>query len=634
MGRTKVTTGLDLAQGLVEGAAEEEVMGSILGSAVDNLSPEFKKELELSVKEFVSRQAHFGGILEYTAQSAVVDPVHTVVYDWNQTTVAEQISRGVTQVNAAELMPWILDPDRKYARANGPKIKEIIILKSRFDLAPINSGSIGSERIVPHLTTTWWGIAGDAKGKTAIEPDVLVLKYIDGKWHLYIIELKIGAGQADKSKPKEHYQLMRGKRLFMYYQQRLGLYAIDPKNIKLYFCAWMQGTPKKTVDFKVWLGAPESDKTSPWYCKVLQGDKAYSDVVGVKGRFISALLQKMEWVRTRRLVGFGKKFISKTGRYHAQWMNLGRKLTKTIMNEPNAEALGQLPKMIPNALIQTKGHSGKAVHQAGRAAAQGLEAINRKNITLYSKGLLTSKVRNARRKTQVYYNLFKDRYKERLKRAGQPTNLPENFFLKAFITPSPITGSTPVSAINAMRPLNVYQKANRLAAAAQNAHTRRSPGTFMRAKTNLNNFARNVNASGQVKYIKNFVLSQKTKINTLPVYSPKKPPPRKTPKPRTMSANMQTATLLVKSFAQTMGVNMNNAQAQRVVKSKTIGGVNKVSRSLVGSSPPIKNENLANAIRSVMAGVKRKRSPGPPTRASARPRTAVNYRTVVGNNNV
>ena len=185
MPRRKITTPAEVADALVDGAVEEDVMGTIMQS-IPNLTEEFRDKIERVVKDYVSRQAHLGGILEYTSHTAVVEPSTTVVWDWNQTTVAGE---GVKKENARELMPLILNPSR-----NGPHVKEVIILKSRFDLYPLNTGDVSNELVTSGNPIMWKQTAGIAKGPKSIEPDVIVLKKIGGVWYLYIVELKIGAG--------------------------------------------------------------------------------------------------------------------------------------------------------------------------------------------------------------------------------------------------------------------------------------------------------------------------------------------------------------------------------------------------------------------------------------------------------
>jgi len=626
MGRKKlVTTGLELGSGLVK---QEEVMGSLM-EMIEGLPESFRQKISPGIKGFVSRQAHLGGILEYTAQSAVVDPQHTLVYDWNQTTVQESVKKS----NAAQLMPFILNPEI-YTKPGGPRIKEIIILKSRFSLAQVNSDPIRSENILAGRPETWGQLHKQAKGPDSIEPDVIVLKYINGQWYIYIVELKIGAGQADPGKPKEHFQLMRGKRLFMYYQRYLGLNLVKPENIKLYFTSWMHGTPKNTPVFKRWDGAP-SGSDNMWSCKLLQGSKDYAKVIGVDGDFIDSILKKLELARTSILSSITKKFTSKTGRYHENWKKMAQNLTKKIKNNPRLlEAVSTLPPRLPHPNVESKNYSNKATGFVEKTRNEALFGQRNKDPTKYTSALLTRKIRNSRKKAMVYYSAFKNRYKERLARAGQRTNISEANFIKALLNPSPITGTTPVaSAMNMMHANNLARNIDQITKATF-AAWKGKPAKFLEAKAKFNAFSRNVFNSNHGKrpgLIKNYMTAQKAYINSLKVHVPA-PKARAPPKPRPMSENMQTATLLVKSFAQTMGVNMTNAQAQKVIKSKTVGGVNKITRSLVGASPPIKNENLASAIRTAMAGTKRKASPGAPTRASGRPRTAVNYSLFAGNN--
>jgi hypothetical protein len=578
-----------MAAGMADDSLEDDVMGTIL-QTIPGLSTEYKQKIEQTVKYYVSRQAHFGGILEYTAQNALVDRAHTLIYDWNQVTVDPD--------NAASLMPYILNPVQKY----GPNVKEIIILKSRFNLAMINSGTIGSEQIVSNHPNTWSWAKGSAKGASAIEPDVIVIKLVNGRWKIYIIELKIGAGQAGMSSSKEHLQLMRGKRMLKYYMDTLGGSEVKYEDVELYFCAWMQGTKKPDVDFKAW--APAAG-VSAWKCHIMKGPKAYGAFVGVKYQFIDDLIKKLEWSRTTILSQIFKKFTSKTGRYHNAWKNLGIKLTKGINKEAqNAALLGTLPPMVPHPLITAKGYSNKATGFAQVTRNQARFGQKSKNATTYTKARLTDKVRSSRRKGLIYYADFKARYKERLRRLGQSVNQPENVFMRAFVTATPRTGTTPAAkSINLMSNEDVVLRGQAFQKEIMRVHAGKKPKDFLNAKAKFNNFARSVSTSNHQNNIKAYISTLKNSFNALPVHEARAPYRRKSP---AGPSNKNIALAFVQSFQP----GITNAQATAMVRQ--LGGVKTVANRM--SKGTIANNNLRNAFAKTMQTM---RAP------SARKRTAV-----------
>jgi hypothetical protein len=574
MSRRRVLNGPDIASGLSDGAIEDEIMGTIM-QVIPGPGQEFKETIEKVVKNYVSRQAHLGGMLEYNAQTALSNPDNTLVWDWNQATVED--GKPYTE----RTMKSILNPNQY-----GENIREIIILKSRFSMSPLNTGAVSETRVIPTDPTTWYQAGKIAKGPTAIEPDVLVLKFINGQWYIFIIELKIGAGQADTSKPKEHIQLMRGKRLMQYYISKYGG-IIKPENIKLYFCAWMHGTKKSKVDFKKW-DLVSGDQQ--WVAEVLQGPVPYSRVVGVEGEFIEAMLKRIEWFRTSGLGEILKKFTSKTGRYHDEWVKLGNKLQNKLKSKPLLfQAVNNLPPFAPVNLVTAKGRSNKAAGQAEGIRQAILFGSKSKNITQYTGTRLTAKVRDARRKTQIYYNEFKARYKERLRRQGQPTNLPENAFIRAFLTATPRTGTTPLArSINMMTRENIARRGDSL---MRNAivHHEKKPKNFINAKARLNAFAAKVTSSNQPRNIKNFITAIKSRVNSLRVAEPKARVERKR---KSRNTPTETAIEFVKGFNTSKSV--SNAQAQKIIK--TLGGVRSIMASINGKGPTITNAQLRTAI--------------------------------------
>ena len=248
---------------------------------------------------------------------------------------------------------------------------------------------------------------------------------------------------------------------------------ISRENIKLYFSAWFHGSRKSKIDFTRW---PVVQQDRRWDRKDLKGAAAYAEVIGVKGDFIKAMLEKLEAYRTRILGGVLKKFTSKTGRYYSNWKQMEQKLMNKLRSHPeNLAAVGNFPAFAPGPLIADKGRSNKAeTFRAG--VRQALLLGNKsKNITQYTGARLTAKVRNARRKTRVYYDEFKTRYGERLRRQGTNTSkLTENNYIKAFLTATP-RGSTPLArSINMMTGQNIYTKGNMLMRNAK-AHHEKNP---------------------------------------------------------------------------------------------------------------------------------------------------------------
>jgi hypothetical protein len=576
-GKRVITKPTDVADGLADGAIEEDIIGTIM-QRIPGPSEEFKKKIERVVKDYVSRQAHLGGILEYTAHTAVSDSEHTLVWDWNQTTV---LSDEVNKSNEDALMPLILNPSRQ-----GPNIKEIIILKSRFSFAPLNINSIANSSILPGNSTTWEQITKMAKGPGSIEPDVIVLKRIDGVWYLYIVELKIGAGQAEMSKPKEHFQLMRGKRLMQYYIDKYkDISEIKKENIKLYFCAWMHGTAKPKVDFKRWEPA---EGNAQWDAHVLQGPDKYAEVIGVKGRFIDAMLKKLESYRQEALASIFKKFTSKTGRYYDEWQKLQKKIVNNLRAHPkNFEAVGEPPAFAPHPLISAKGYSGK-VKTFAAGVKNAVQLVGKsKSPTHFTGARLTAKVRDARRKAHVYYKNFKLRYKERLRRSGQPTNQPESVFISAFLTATPITGTTPrAKSINLASRQNIERNVNRIAREALSLHSQSKFKNFANAKARFGALAARIKNSNHPANFKNTVATIRATINRLPGPTTKPPVERKR---KATNTPTETSLLFIKGFQ-----NMPNAQAKKVLK--TLGGAQTVMASLNGKGRVITNSQLRNAI--------------------------------------
>jgi hypothetical protein len=588
MPRRQVSSAEDMASGMADDSLEDDVMGTII-QTIPGLSTEYRQKIEQTVKYYVSRQAHFGGILEYTAQNALVDRAHTLIYDWNQVTVDSE--------NAASLMPYILSPVQKY----GPNVREIIILKSRFNLSMINGGPIGNEQIVASHPNTWGWAKGSAKGASAIEPDVIVIKFVNGRWKIYIIELKIGAGQAAMTHPKEHLQLMRGKRMLKYYMDALGS-EVRYDDVELYFCAWMQGTKKSEVDFKAWAPAAGA---SAWKTHIMKGPKAYGAFVGVKYQFIDDLIKKLEWSRTTILSQIFKKFTSKTGRYHNAWKNLGSKLTRGINKEAqNAALLGTLPPMLPNPLITAKGYSNKATGFANVTRAQARFGQKSKNAAAYTKARLTEKVRSSRRKGLIYYTDFKTRYKERLRRMGQSVNQPENVFMRAFVSATPRTGSTPAAkSIDLLSNEDVVLRGQAFQKEIIRLHSGKKPKDFINAKARFNSFAAKVSGSNHQKNIRNYIATLKSNFNALPVYAARAPVRRKSPSGPTAK---NTAIAFVQSFQP----GITAAQATAMVKE--LGGVKTVANRL--DKGTITNVNLGSAFAKTMQSM---RAP------SVRKRTAV-----------
>jgi hypothetical protein len=566
----------NLADVVTDGAIEEDLSEEAVGTIMQRIpgpNPEFKSKIERVVKDYVSRQAHLGGILEYTSHTAVVDPEHTLVWDWNQATVTEN--------NSAALMPLILRPSEQGTTGT---LKEIIILKSRFSFAPMNNKYIASSSVLPGNSTTWQQLASKAKGPTSIEPDVIVLKRINGVWYLYIVELKIGAGQADKSNPKEHIQLMRGKRLIQYYIDEYGS-DIKPENIKLYFCAWMHGTAKKVVDFKRWEPA---EGNAQWDAHVLQGPDKYAEVIGVKGRFIDAMLKKLESYRQEALASIFKKFTSKTGRYYDEWQQLQKKIVNNLRAHPkNFEAAGEPPAFAPHPLISAKGYSGK-VKTFAAGVKNAVQLLGKsKSPSQFTGARLTAKVRDARRKAHVYYKNFKLRYKERLRRSGQTTNQPESVFISAFLTATPRTGTTPrAKSINLASRQNIERNVNRIAREALSLHSQSKFKNFANAKARFSALAARIKNSNHPANFKNTVATIRATINRLPGPASRPPVERKR---KATNTPTETSLIFIKGFQ-----NMPNTQAKKVLK--TLGGAQTVMASLNGKGQAITNSQLRNAI--------------------------------------
>lgn len=467
---------------------QEEVLGSIL-QFVHGIPATMRLEIEASIKNLVSRQAHFGGILEYTAQQFVTDS-NTKVLDWNQTTV--------NQTNYKQLMPLILNH-------KGP---ETIFLKSRFELSMVNSDA--SEIVEGH---TWSSVKLKAKGKDAIEPDVVVCKIINGKLYIYIIELKIGAGQAGND-PKEHLQLMRGKRLFQLYFAKMIEEGLIPAStpvpkIKLYFCAWMHNSKKTTVDFKRFkpvAGLKEYD------VKELAGPDAYASLVGVNGRFISAMIKKLDYVRFYILAKILKKFFSKGGRYTNAAAKLAANLNANINKIPGAANIARtLPQIIPGG--GGKGHSEKAVGFA-RAVARNISfKPPSKSASHLSNIELKRKIRRSREKALIRYQLFADRYKARAKRAGQASP-PANKIMQAFLNPSP-TSPIPANSVNIYTNRNIGMRLTKYTNAMASAVERSNTSLFNTGKSEAKSFINRVLKSAKTTAAaKQWVTGKLSQINS------------------------------------------------------------------------------------------------------------------------
>jgi hypothetical protein len=467
---------------------QEEVLGSIL-QFVHGIPATMRLEIEASIKNLVSRQAHFGGILEYTAQQFVTDS-NTKVLDWNQTTV--------NQTNYKQLMPLILNH-------KGP---ETIFLKSRFELSMVNSDA--SEIVEGH---TWSSVKLKAKGKDAIEPDVVVCKIINGKLYIYIIELKIGAGQAGND-PKEHLQLMRGKRLFQLYFAKMIEEGLIPAStpvpkIKLYFCAWMHNSKKTTVDFKRFkpvAGLKEYD------VKELAGPDAYASLVGVNGRFISAMIKKLDYVRFYILAKILKKFFSKGGRYTNAAAKLAANLNANINKIPGAANIARtLPQLIPGG--GGKGHSEKAVGFA-RAVARNISfKPPSKSASHLSNIELKRKIRRSREKALIRYQLFADRYKARAKRAGQASP-PANKIMQAFLNPSP-TSPIPANSVNIYTNRNIGMRLTKYTNAMASAVERSNTSLFNTGKSEAKSFINRVLKSAKTTAAaKQWVTGKLSQINS------------------------------------------------------------------------------------------------------------------------
>jgi hypothetical protein len=467
---------------------QEEVLGSIL-QFVHGIPATMRLEIEASIKNLVSRQAHFGGILEYTAQQFVTDS-NTKVLDWNQTTV--------NQTNYKQLMPLILNH-------KGP---ETIFLKSRFELSMVNSDA--SEIVEGH---TWSSVKLKAKGKDAIEPDVVVCKIINGKLYIYIIELKIGAGQAGND-PKEHLQLMRGKRLFQLYFAKMIEEGLIPAStpipkIRLYFCAWMHNSKKTTVDFKRFkpvAGLKEYD------VKELAGPDAYASLVGVNGRFISAMIKKLDYVRFYILAKILKKFFSKGGRYTNAAAKLAANLNANINKIPGAANIARtLPQIIPGG--GGKGHSEKAVGFA-RAVARNISfKPPSKSASHLSNIELKRKIRRSREKALIRYQLFADRYKARAKRAGQASP-PANKIMQAFLNPSP-TSPIPANSVNIYTNRNIGARLTKYTNAMASAVERSNTSLFNTGKSEAKSFINRVLKSAKTTAAaKQWVTGKLSQINS------------------------------------------------------------------------------------------------------------------------
>jgi hypothetical protein len=467
---------------------QEEILGSIL-QFVHGIPGTMRLEIEASIKNLVSRQAHFGGILEYTAQQFVTDR-NTKVLDWNQTTV--------NQANYRQLMPLILDH-------KGP---ETIFLKSRFELSMVNSDA--SEIVGGY---PWSSVKLKAKGKDAIEPDVVVCKIINGKLYIYIIELKIGAGQAGND-PKEHLQLMRGKRLFQLYFAKMIAEGLIPAStpvpkIKLYFCAWMHNSKKTTVDFKRFkpvAGLKEYE------VKELAGPDSYASLVGVNGRFISAMIKKLDYVRFYVLAKILKKFFSKGGRYTNAAFKLAANLNANINKISGAANIARtLPQIIPGG--NAKGHSEKAVGFA-RAVARNISfKPPSKSATQLSNIELKRKIRRSREKALIRYQLFAERYKARAKRAGQASPT-ANKIMQAFLNPSP-TSPTPANSVNIYTNRNIGMRLTKYTNAMASAVERSNTSLFNTGKTEAKSFINRVLKSAKTTAAaKQWVAGKLSQINS------------------------------------------------------------------------------------------------------------------------
>jgi len=496
------------AYAMLHGAKEEEqeeILGSIL-QFVHGIPGTMRLEIEASIKNLVSRQAHFGGILEYTAQQFVTDR-NTKVLDWNQTTVTAinkqtKTKKNVTPANWRKFMPLILD-------YKGPH--DTIFLKSRFNLDLVNEDNTP---IVPG-GRTWSSpdIKGKAKGKDAIEPDVIVCKIINGKLYIYIIELKIGAGQAGND-PKEHLQLMRGKRLFQLYFAKMKEEGLIPAStpfpkIRLYFCAWMHNSKKTTVDFKRFkpvAGLKEYE------VKELAGPDAYASLVGVNGRFISAMIKKLDYVRFYILAKILKKFFSKGGRYANAASKLAANLNANINKIPGAANIARtLPQIIPGG--NDKGHSEKAVGFA-RAVARNISfKPPSKSATHLSNIELKRKIRRSREKALIRYQLFAERYKARAKRAGQASPT-ANKIMQAFLNPSP-TSPTPANSVNIYTNRNIGMRLTKYTNAMASAVERSNTSLFNTGKAEAKSFINRVLKSAKTTAAaKQWVTGKLSQINS------------------------------------------------------------------------------------------------------------------------
>jgi hypothetical protein len=199
----------------------------------------------------------------------------------------------------------------------------------------------------------------------------------------------------------------------------------------------------------------------------------------------------------------------------------------------------------------------------------------------------TLKVRDARRKAHVYYKNFKLRYKERLRRSGQSINQPESVFISAFLTATPITGTTPrAKSINLVSRQNIERNVNRIAREVLSLHTQHKFKNFANAKARFVALANRIKNSNHPQKFRNDVSSIRATINRLQAPAPKPPVERKR---KATNTPTETSLIFIKGFQ-----NMPNTQAKKVLK--TLGGAQTVMASLNGKGQAITNSQLRNAI--------------------------------------
>jgi hypothetical protein len=271
----------------------------------------------------------------------------------------------------------------------------------------------------------------------------------------------------------------------------------------------MHNSKKTTVDFKRFkpvAGLKEYD------VKELAGPDAYASLVGVNGRFISAMIKKLDYVRFYILAKILKKFFSKGGRYTNAAAKLAANLNANINKIPGAANIARtLPQIIPGG--GGKGHSEKAVGFA-RAVARNISfKPPSKSASHLSNIELKRKIRRSREKALIRYQLFADRYKARAKRAGQASP-PANKIMQAFLNPSP-TSPIPANSVNIYTNRNIGMRLTKYTNAMASAVERSNTSLFNTGKSEAKSFINRVLKSAKTTAAaKQWVTGKLSQINS------------------------------------------------------------------------------------------------------------------------